>query len=770
MTVTQREAESDLTGVFAGPMSGLRYSTSTRSGFTGEHGEFSYRQGEAVTFFLGRIALGTVMGAPRVNLAQLATRVAGNVAKLADPLLTNMARLLYTLDKDGVVETGVTIAPEVHEVVGASLINFNQTDINPELVDVLTAQRGNFEKDPNVTRLLEKLNNTPGVFSANTPRTLVHAAAARNEVRRNILGIVKMTDVKVPLRDGSYVYADVFLPSTEGRYPVIMNMGSYGKSFYHECICNEEDARKKEELEDRYFAGNPDGLPYEVHETVNTADWVPNGYAVVRIDGRGVCRSPGLQAPFSLQESEDFYDAIEWGGLQSWSNGNVGLWGMSYYAMVQHNAACLRPPHLKALIAIGTDSDSYNEYIYTGGLMAEGWWNWWWNGFAGRNSCSARKTTNWWHLMMSNPFNDPDIYGPRGQAIISPEVEKATTPMWIIGSLSTGVIHQIGSVETFVRSSGVKDKKLDLIEDWFYYSYTEECVSEHMRFFDHWLKGKQNGIMDEPRVRVDVRTGNGGYYRRYEDNFPVSGTNYHRMYLDAAPSDWAGDGLRDNFLRIVPELPALENTARYSAAVDPGKQVLLPLGWVGGTPRWSTGVSFISDPLPENILLAGYMKLGLWVSSTSSDMDVHVVMRVYDEHDREVNYARMNLNEPGVPFPVGYGLLKVSHRKIDERRTTEFWPVQTHTKEDYAPLVNNEVVSIEVGLMPSTALIKKGHRLRLDVQPFPGPGVTGRTYDESYHTGAENVIYTGPDHPCYLQLPIIPDGPTPHNEPSRVAS
>ena len=756
MSAAPREAEAPLTGVFAGPTTGLRFSTSSLAGFTGENGEFSYRPGEAVTFFLGKIALGTVMGAQRLNLAQLATRVSGNPAKLADPLLTNLARLLHTLDQDGLVENGVKIAPEVHDIVGASVINFNQAEIDPDLADVLTAQRGNFAKDPNVLGLLEKLNNTPGVFTARTPRTLVAPEAARNEVRRNILGIVKMTDMKIPLRDGSFVYADVFLPAAKGAYPVIMNMGAYGKSFYHECVCNEDDARKKEELEDRYFAGNPDGLPYEVHETVNTVDWVPNGYAVVRIDGRGVCRSPGLQAPFSLQESEDFYDAIEWGGTQPWSNGNVGLWGMSYYAMVQHNAACLQPPHLKAMVAIGTDSDSYNEYIYTGGLMAEGWWNWWWNGFAGRNACGERRTTDWWQLMMSNPFNDPDIYGPRGRAIISPEVEKATAPMWIIGSLSTGVIHQIGSVETFVRSTGVRDKKLDLIEDWFYYSYTGECVAEHMRFFDHWLKGDQNGIMDDPRIRVDVRTGNGGYYRRYEDAFPVAGTTYQRMYLDATASEWQGDGLRRDFLRLAPNPPVAESTARYAAEVDPGKQVLLPLGWVGGTPRWSTGVSFISDPLPEAILLAGYMKLGLWVSSTSSDMDVHAVLRVYDEHDREINYARMNLNEPGVPFPVGYGLLKVSHRKFDAARTTDFWPVHTHTEADYAPLDANEIVAIEVGLMPSTALIKKGHRLRLDVQPFPGPGVTGRTYDPSYHTGAENVIYTGPDHPCYVQLPIIP--------------
>jgi len=345
------------TGVFAGPISGLRYQTPTTTGITNERGEFQYRKGEAVTFLVGGLVLGTVDAASNVNSAQLVNRVDGTIDKLRDPMVTNLARLVQALDQDGNIETGVSIAPVVHELIEPMVVNFDQPESSPAQDGDIAPTAGGFASDPTVKNLLEKLNTAPGVFTANVPRELRNGAAARNELRRNIRGIVKMTDVRVPLRDGSFVYADVFRPSSDGQHPVVMSMGFYGKSFQHECICGHEDALAKEQLEDRYFSGNPDGLQYENHESPDSSVWVPEGYVCIRIDARGVCNSPGLQAPFSVQEAQDYYDAIEWAGSQPWSNGNIGLWGMSYLAMTQHNVASLQPPHLKAMIALGTDAD-----------------------------------------------------------------------------------------------------------------------------------------------------------------------------------------------------------------------------------------------------------------------------------------------------------------------------------------------------------------------------------------------------------------------------
>ncbi|GAA3310041.1 hypothetical protein GCM10020295_76070 [Streptomyces cinereospinus] len=300
-------------------------------------------------------------------------------------------------------------------------------------------------------------------------------------------------------------------------------------------------------------------------------------------------------------------------------------------------------------------------------------------------------------------------------------------------------------------------KRFDFIDAWFPYSYKESTTADHMRFFDHWLKGIDNGVMDEAPVRVQVRTGNGAHYLSEENEWPIARTQYRRWYLDARPSDWAGDGLRSDFLRIGEDIPSTASGADYSAHLDLGRPTGSPAGPVGGTPRWSTGISFVSDPLTEDMALVGYMKAGLWVSSTSSDMDVFVSLRVLDEEDREIRYESLvHPIDPHHVHPVGHGWLKASRRALDRTRSTEYWPVHTHAEADHQPLESGAVVPIEIGLNPSSALIRKGCRLRIDVQPYAPAGVPVRAYDESYHVGATNRIHTGPQHPSYIQLPIVP--------------
>lgn len=741
-----------LTGVFAGPIAGLKYQTPTLSGVTNDSGEFQYRADEAITFLVGGIVLGATEAAPRLNLAQLANRVGGKVDRLLDPSVTNLARFVHTLDQAGSIESGVTIAPVVHELIGSAPINFS-----PPVMPMGQGGAGDFANDPVLRQILETLNATPGVFNDKTPRTLCDAATSRNELRRNIRGIIKMTDVRIPLRDGSYVCADVFRPAAAGRYPIVMSKGFYGKSFYHDCICNDADVIRKEEMEDRYFTGNPDGAQYENHETVDTSVWVPEGYVCIRVDARGVCKSPGLQAPFSVQEAEDYYDAIEWAGTQAWSNGNVGLWGMSYLAMAQHSVASLQPPHLKAVIAQGTDADIYNEALYGGGIFGSGFWNWWWKIWSGNNHCGDRPETDWMARVLATPFNDINAYGPRGSIFMRPDMSKATAPVWIVGPQVGAIIHQLGSSETYIRSTAAKARKFDFTDAWFPGSYSKKSIAEHMRYFDYWLKGNDNGVMEEAPVRVQVRTGNGAHFVLHEHEWPIARTEYRRWYLDARPAEWQNDDRRPNMLRIVESQPVASGCAEYAADLDLGTPTLAPAGASDGTPRWSTGVSFISEPMQEDLLLAGYMKVGLWVQSSSEDMDVFVSLRVLDEHDREIRYESVVLPvDPVHIHPVGHGLLKVSRRKLDDERTTEYWPVHTHLEGDCAPLQRGEIVPVEIGLNPSTAMIRKGHRLLVDVQPYAPAGVPVRAYDRSYHVDAVNKLYTGPEHPSYLQLPIIP--------------
>ena len=149
--------ETVLTGIFSGPICGLKYASPSQSGFTNERGEFEYRAGEAVTFFIGGIVLGAAAGAPRINLAHLVNSVDGKIDRLHVPAITNLARLVQSLDQDGNIETGVTIAPAVHDLIGPKFIDYNQSEAD-------------FAAAPAICGILEVLNAAPGVFTAIRPR------------------------------------------------------------------------------------------------------------------------------------------------------------------------------------------------------------------------------------------------------------------------------------------------------------------------------------------------------------------------------------------------------------------------------------------------------------------------------------------------------------------------------------------------------------------------------------------------------------------------
>jgi uncharacterized protein len=718
-----------LRGVFYdSPVQGLDYQTQTLTGLTNEKGEFKYREGETVTFSVGGLVLGSAAGRDKVSPADIIIEAGGDIKKLKIDRVTNIARFLQSLDKGGNIEERIVISEAVRRIVKRYLakIDFNQ-------------KADDFSNDPEVKALFTELKTG-----------LRTAEQARNHLRRSLYGIQKLTDVKIPMRDGAYLLGDIFRPIAPGKYPVVMALGVFGKAFGGGIICNEKQQLEREVMEDHYFEGNTDPSPFaggpspwENHETANSVDWVPRGYIVLRVDGRGVGKTPGKEEMFSLQEAKDIYDTIEWAAKQPWSNGRVGLWGTGYYGMVSYNTAQLQPPHLKAMIPVSADSNSYRDYIYTGGGL--------FNMFSGvrKNSCGKWQGVDWVRIAKAHPFDDPEIYGPAGSICLGPDLSKIKVPFWDAMGLSA-TIHTRGASEAYISSSS-KNKKLTILSETgiHFWAYAKEFLEEHIAFFDYWLKGIDNGIMDGPPVKMMVRTGRGGFYWQSENEWPIARTQYTKYYLDASPSDWKGDGKKKSFFKLQKSSVKQEKSAAYPAGVE----------WKNGS-NWQYGASFVTEPMARDTLLAGYMELVTWVSSTTKDMELHAAVRVYDENNLEVPYPLGIFDiTTGKDFPVSFGALKVSHRKLDPQKSTVFRPYHTHRKEDYQPLKPNEPVEAEVEIWPMTALVKKGYRIRLDIQPVCGDGLPTRIYDavdQSYQKGATNTIYTGPDHRSYLQLPVIP--------------
>ena len=174
-----------------------------------------------------------------------------------------------------------------------------------------------------------------------------------------VLGVVMDRDVAVPMSDGVQLMVNVFRPESDGRRPVILSVSPYGK----------------DDLPQRWRSGRP-GMDfgivqvseYAAFEAPDPGFWVPAGYVVVHGNVRGTWNSEGTSQWLSPQDARDYAELIEWAATQPFSDGNVGLCGVSYLAMSQWAVAALNPPHLKAIIPWEGASDQYREFVYQGGL------------------------------------------------------------------------------------------------------------------------------------------------------------------------------------------------------------------------------------------------------------------------------------------------------------------------------------------------------------------------------------------------------------------
>src|SRR5688572_15195266 len=186
-------------------------------------------------------------------------------------------------------------------------------------------------------------------------------------------GMLVEWDVPIEMDDGAVVRADVFRPVEDGLYPVILTYGTYGKGRSFQEHMPEHWATLANEHPDA-VAGSTNR--FQVWETVDPEKWVPDGYACVRVDSRGAGRSPGILDPLSPRETQDLYDCIEWAGTRPWSNGKVGLAGISYYAINQWSVAAMQPPHLAAICPWEGAADWYRDMTHHGGILCTFFPNW----------------------------------------------------------------------------------------------------------------------------------------------------------------------------------------------------------------------------------------------------------------------------------------------------------------------------------------------------------------------------------------------------------
>lgn len=512
-------------------------------------------------------------------------------------------------------------------------------------------------------------------------------------------------NVGVRLRDGVRILIDIYRPDglgAEKELPVILGWSPYGKH----------------RLSDRLMPESGVKLGwisrFTAFEAPDPSFWCPRGYAVVFADPRGTWYSEGEMHHGGPIESQDCYDLIEWLGTRPWSNGKVGMSGVSYLATIQWQVAPLKPPHLAAINPWEGFSDWYREFGYHGGIRE--------TRFVPR-ACSnlnwsKTRTEDTDANMRAHPLYD-EYWASKEN-----ELQAIEVPAFVVASWSDQGLHTRGTLEAFKRISS-KHKWLEVHgrKKWAYY-YEPPNVERLRAFFDHFLRGNDDSVLGWPSVRLEIRERAYIGEWRAEHEWPLARTQFRTLYLDA---DTAG---------LNPQLSHTTSEIRY----DPGDKTQ------------QATFEYIFDGDSE---LTGHMKLRLWVEAIGADdMDLFVAIQKYDCNGEFVPFVFYALYENG---PVALGWLRASHRELDESRSTPQQPVHTHTREQ--PLKPGIPVPLEIEIWPSATRFLKGERLRIVVK--------GRdVYDEApehlpflLHQDTRNkglhVIRTGGKYDSHLLMPFI---------------
>jgi uncharacterized protein len=562
-------------------------------------------------------------------------------------------------------------------------------------------------------------------------------------------------DAPIPMDDGLVLRADVFRPVTEGHYPVILSYGPYAKGLSFQQGYKGNWARLVKAAPE-VLAGSSN--KYQNWELVDPEKWVPDGYACVRVDSRGAGRSPGVLDVWSPRETLDLYHCIEWAGTQPWSNGKVGLNGISYYAMNQWTVGALKPPHLAALCIWEGASDYYRELCRHGGILCDFLRSWhprqvasMQHGVGDRGAKSvvtgepvAGPDTLPERELAKNCADSPgeakrrrldsDYYVSRTAAFEQIEAPLLSAANW--GGMG---LHTRGNFEGFL-CAGSKQKWLEVHGDThFTHFYSQYGETLQKRFFGHFLKGEDTGWDRQPRVALNVRHPHEKFVLRGENEWPLARTQWTKYFLQP-------DGLM-----LSNQAPAVIASLHYDAAGE--------------------GLTFRMPTLTESLEITGPIAAKLFVSSHTSDADLFLVLRLFDPDSKEITF--IGSNDPRVP--IGLGWLRASQRKLDAQKSLPYRPWHPHDEE--WPLTPGEPVELDIEIWPTSIVVPPGYQLALTVRgkdyevdgtdtalpnaPYPMKGVgpflhIDRDDRPPAIFSTRNTLHFAGGRQPYLLLPIIP--------------
>lgn len=536
----------------------------------------------------------------------------------------------------------------------------------------------------------------------NTPE--FRGARPREHTIETTDGLRIERDVEIPTRFEYNLYADLYRPEQgAGPLPVIIAWTPYGK---HDpapiAIIYPASGVQADWMSD-----------HTIFEAPDPVYWCKHGYAVLTIDVPGLWYAQSPAHLIAPEEFEAAADAIEWAGTQEWSNGKVGISGVSYLTVSQWRLAELNPPHLAAICPWEGWSDTYREVVYHGGIPETYFWPY----IQTRWGASDHMVEDLWAETAEHPFYD-DFWETK-----SAKLGQIDVPAFVVASWADHGLHSRGTLEGFRQISS--EKKWLLIhgrKKWEHY-YDPENVEKQRAFFDHFLKGTAPEP-DWPKVQYELRDSAGRQTIHSAEAWPLPDVDYRRLYLDAGASALAA------------EAPEVQSSTAYdSLAEDDAARFEIRFN--------------------EDTEIVGHAWLHLFVSAEDTDdADLFVSLEKLDKDGDVVGMIHYAIHTDG---PVALGWLRLSQRELDEERSTEFLPVLAHQKS--LKVKPGEVVEADIEILPSGTRFAAGESLRLqiggrDARTYPKPLIYAR-HEDTVNRG-QHRIWTGGDTKSWLQLPFRP--------------
>ncbi|MBN1189430.1 MAG: CocE/NonD family hydrolase [Dehalococcoidales bacterium] len=544
-------------------------------------------------------------------------------------------------------------------------------------------------------------------------------------------GIKIERDIYVTMRDGVRLAINVFRPAARGKFPVLLAMSGYGKEEMELLLPPQPLNRSA------VWDGNIEAGDYN--------DYVPRGYIHVIGDVRGTGASEG---EFPGPEGQDCYDLIEWLAKQPWCNGNVGMVGYSYFSMVQLKAAIEQPPHLKCIAVSHVIADMYRDLGYPGGVLSLMGYGVWYgrhgtSGFAASNAVSMtvknlpkeeferrrqellnhpdiKYYPNVYHLLLypqknpwffdtlMNPYDGPSYKAASAYAYY----DKINIPVHVVGKCAH---EDMGYWDLF---QGIKTPKKLLVKPngpeerpW------REDTEVLIRWYDHWLKGNDTGMMEESPIKLFVMGEN-----RWRDvkEWPLPQTEYVKCYLRR----WEG-------LSFEPELNMDEPDGFFQQPLH-----------VSNKRDW---VLYKSPPLDEDLQVIGPAAINFFASIDQSD--TNWIVRLYD------------IAPNGVETRVAKSYLKASHRAVDPKKSRPYAPYHPHTRESVEPIKPGEIYEYNLALGVISNVFKTGHQIKLTIESMESP--RDPEIQVHYHphlntaTATLHKVYRDKVHRSHLLLPVL---------------